>query len=283
MKENQMIELGKIQKLQVVRHSDFGVYLAASDNDTSEEVLLPRKQVQEGTQIGDQIEVFIYRDSEDRIIATIDRPYVTLGEVASLKVAEVTKIGAFLDWGLQKDLFLPFKQQVGKITKGDNCVVGVYIDKSDRLCATMKVYDLLSCDTPYQVNGKAEGIIYNIQEEFGAFVAVDGKYHGLIPVRELIGDYKVGDKVEVRIKKKRHDGKLELSLRKQLLQQIDVDAEKIMTMLNLCDGKVPFNDKSDPQIIKGELGMSKASFKRAIGKLLKQQVITITENGIVRK
>lgn len=278
-----MIELGKIQKLQVVRKSDFGVYLGLKENEDAGEVLLPRKQVPEDVELGDEIEVFIYKDSEDRIIATTQKPMLTIGEIAPLKVAEVTRIGAFLEWGLAKDLFLPFKQQVGKVTKGATCLVGIYVDKSDRLCATMKVYDLLSCQSPYHVNGRAEGIIYNITEEFGAFVAVEGKYHGLIPKKELLGEYKIGDRIEVRIQKIRPDGKLELSLRKQLAQQIEVDAQRIMTMLNLNNGQIPFTDKTNPDIIKRELEMSKASFKRAVGRLLKEGVIEIKAEGITRR
>lgn len=278
-----MIELGKIQKLKVERTSDFGVYLMSPEGDHTEVVLLPRKQVPPDVEIGDEIEVFVYKDSEDRIISTTQKPLLTIGQVANLKVAEITRIGAFLDWGLQKDLFLPFKQQVGKVAKGSTCLVGLYVDKSERLCATMKIYDLLSSQTPYCVNGRANGIIYNITDEFGAFVAVEGKYHGLIPKKEFIGEYKIGDQVEVRIQKIRADGKLELSLRKQLLQQIEVDAQKIMTMLNLNDGQIPFNDKSDAEIIKREMAMSKASFKRAVGKLLKEGAIEIIDNGIKRR
>lgn len=279
-----MIELGKIQKLTVVRKSDFGVYVNAPDGIVGEEILLPRKQVVEGTEIGDEVEAFVYRDSEDRMIATTDKPKVVIGEVAELKVVSLTRIGAFLDWGLQKDLFLPFKQQTRVLKEGDTCIVGVYVDKSERLCATMKVYDLLECQTPYSQNQKVTGVIYAIKEGMGAFVAVEGKYHGLIPEKELsFGQYGIGDKVETRVKRIKEDGKLELSLRKQAFQQMEDDATKIMKKLELSGGQLPLHDKSDPQTIKATFNMSKASFKRAVGRLLKEGAIEITDTGIKRR
>ncbi|MEG0013432.1 MAG: S1-like domain-containing RNA-binding protein [Cellulosilyticaceae bacterium] len=275
-----MIELGKIQTLEVTRRSDFGVYLNSKEDPDEDDILLPRKQVPEDIEIGSDIEVFVYRDSEDRLIATTQTPKLTIGKVASLTVVETTKIGAFLDWGLAKDLLLPFREQVGDVAKGSTCLVGIYIDKSDRICATMKIYDLLQCKAPYEVNQRAKGIIYNITEDNGAFVAVDNQYHGLIPVRELLGQYKTGDAVEVRVKSVRADGKLELSLRKQTFNQIEDDAQKIMAKLKANDGKLPVNDSSTPDRIKVELSMSKASFKRAVGRLMKQGAIKITDTGI---
>ncbi|MEG0502337.1 MAG: S1-like domain-containing RNA-binding protein [Cellulosilyticaceae bacterium] len=275
-----MIELGKIQTLEVTRRSDFGVYLNSKEDPDEDDILLPRKQVPEDIEIGSDIEVFVYRDSEDRLIATTQTPKLTIGKVASLTVVETTKIGAFLDWGLAKDLLLPFREQVGDVAKGSTCLVGIYIDKSDRICATMKIYDLLQCKAPYEVNQRAKGIIYNITEDNGAFVAVDNQYHGLIPVRELLGQYKTGDAVEVRVKSVRADGKLELSLRKQTFNQIEDDAQKIMAKLKANDGKLPVNDSSTPDRIKVELSMSKASFKRAVGRLMKKGAIKITDTGI---
>ena len=143
------MQLGKTQILTIVKQVDFGVYLA-EDTSKEERVLLPRKQVPEGVQTGDELEVFLYKDSQDRIIATTIEPKLKLGEVARLTVKEVAKIGAFLDWGLEKDLFLPFRQQTRKVQAGDNCLAALYIDKSERLCATMNVYDYLRTDSPYE-------------------------------------------------------------------------------------------------------------------------------------
>jgi len=275
-----MIELGKIQNLKVIRKTEIGVYLNAQDPRGEDDILLPKKQVPSDIQVGDEIEVFVYKDSEDRMISTVRTPKVILDGLAVLNVVEITKIGAFLDWGLEKDLFLPFKQQVGEVEKGSSYLVSVYIDKSDRLCATMKVYEWLSSESPYKENNMAEGTIYRINEDYGAFVAVDNKYHGLIPNKELFGTYKVGDTVEVRIKKLRPDGKLELSLRKQAFFQMEDDAQKIISKLELNGGALLLSDKSSPERIKADLDMSKAAFKRAIGKLLKEGTIKITDEGI---
>ncbi|MEG1416518.1 MAG: S1-like domain-containing RNA-binding protein, partial [Clostridium sp.] len=215
-----MIKLGEIQTLKVIREADFGVFLGCEDED--EVVLLPKKQVPRGTNIGDDIEVFVYKDSEDRDIATTRTPKIVIGDLAVLKVVDYTKIGAFLDWGLEKDLFLPFKQQVDSIAVGSSYLVGLYVDKQGRLCATMKVYDLLSCESPYKDNDMVKGTVIKLST-IGAFVAVDNKYQGLILNKELFGTPKVGDEVEVRIKKVREDGKLELSLRMPTKKQIEVD------------------------------------------------------------
>ncbi|MDF2615000.1 MAG: hypothetical protein K0S71_2786 [Clostridia bacterium] len=276
-----MIALGKIQKLKVIRKTEIGVYLNSEDTRGEDDILLPKSQVPPDTEIGHEIEVFVYKDSEDRIIATVKKPKVTIDSLAVLSVVEITRIGAFLDWGLEKDLFLPFKQQVGEVVKGKSYLVGVYIDKSNRLCATMKVYDFLSSESPYKENNKVQGTIYRITEDYGAFVAVDNKYHGLISNKEIYGNYKVGDTVEVRIKKIRPDGKLELSLRKQAFYQIEDDAQKIMNKLKSNDGKLLLNDKSSPEKIKTEFNMSKAAFKRAVGRLMKEGAVQVTDEAIM--
>ena len=170
-----MIELGKIQELVVVREKSFGVFLSETDDGESA-VLLPGKQVPEGTRIGDRLTVFIYRDSSDRLIATIHRPILTLGEVGVLTVKEVGKIGAFLDMGLEKDLLLPFKEQNHPVRPGEQCLVAVYRDKSNRLAATMNVYRYMSSDSPYQKDDRVTGTVYEINERLGAFVAVEKRY-----------------------------------------------------------------------------------------------------------
>lgn len=275
-----MIQLGRIQKLEAVRQSDFGMYLGFQGESDDDAILLPRKQVPEGTVLGDQVEVFVYKDTEDRLIATTIMPKVTVDQIASLEVVETTKIGAFLDWGLQKDLLLPFKQQLVEVQKGDQCLVTVYVDKSERLCATMKIYNALSVTAPYSQNEKVTGVVYSIKPELGVFVAVDHKYHGLIPRQEVFGTYKVGDQIEARVKKIREDGKLELSVRKQAYQQMEDDAKRILTKLDEEGKKLALNDSSEPAQIKRELNMSKGAFKRAVGRLLKEGAIKITDTGI---
>lgn len=270
------MELGKKQMLTVVKVVDFGVYLG----DDREKVLLPKKQVPAGIEPGDPIEVFLYKDSSDRLIATVNEPKLTLGESAILKVAQVGKFGAFLDWGLEKDLFLPFKEQTYKVKPGDECLVGLYIDKSQRLCATMKVYEYLSSDSPYQKDDQVEGIVYEVSDNFGAFVAVDGKYSALVPKREAPKSLRPGMKIHARVTEVKPDGKLNLSVREKAFIQMDVDAEKILKDMNSRGGRYPFTDKADAETIKRETGLSRNAFKRAVGRLLKAGKIEITPDGI---
>ncbi|MCI9657545.1 MAG: S1 RNA-binding domain-containing protein [Lachnospiraceae bacterium] len=273
------MQLGKTQILTIVKQVDFGVYLA-EDTSKEERVLLPRKQVPEGVQTGDELEVFLYKDSQDRIIATTIEPKLKLGEVARLTVKEVAKIGAFLDWGLEKDLFLPFRQQTRKVQAGDNCLAALYIDKSERLCATMNVYDYLRTDSPYEKEDHVTGTIYQISENFGAFVAVDDCYSGLIPSREFFGQLSVGDQITARVTAVKPDGKLDLSIREKSYLQLNADAEAVMKVIEEFDGVLPFTDKASPEVIKREFSLSKNAFKRAVGHLLKEERIEITEKSI---
>lgn len=276
-----MIRLGEIQTLQVVEKVEFGVYLGDGDN-REDKVLLPRKQVPEDVQTGDKVEVFVYRDSKDRLIATTNMPRLTLGGVARLKVAQVGKIGAFLDWGLEKDLLLPFKEQTKKVSAGEECLAALYIDKSNRLCATMNVYPYLSMDSPYEKDDRVTGTVYEISQNFGAFVAVDDRYSALIPKRELYGAVEVGDTVNARVTEVKEDGKLNLSIREKAYLQIGQDAERILEIIDSFDGVLPFTDKASPEVIRRETQMSKNEFKRAVGHLLKAGRITITERAIRR-
>lgn len=276
-----MIELGRIQTLVVQREKDFGIYLGESADD-KHSVLLPKKQVPEGTGVGAELEVFVYKDSEDRLIATTGRPRLQVGEVAVLTVKDVAKIGAFLDMGLEKDLLLPFKEQNHKVRQGEQCLVALYIDKSKRLAATMNVYSYMSAESPYQKDDMVKGTVYEINEELGAFVAVDNQFFGLIPKKELYGDIRLGDTVEARVVKVRDDGKLDLSPRQKAYMQMDADAELVMKVIEEFDGVLPFNDKARPETIMREFKMSKNAFKRAVGKLLKENKIRITEKTIER-
>lgn len=270
--------LGKKRTLMVVKKVDFGVYLGTNE----ERVLLPKKQVPRDIEIGDPVEVFLYKDSSDRLIATTNTPKITLDELAVLEVADTAKIGAFLNWGLEKDLLLPFKEQTSKVKKGDKVLVALYIDKSGRLCATMKVYPKLRTDHSYQKDDQVQGIIYDKSDNFGMFVAVDNCYSALIPKREAFGDLKVGDVVEARVAKVREDGKMDLSIRKKAFMQIDDDATVILRRMEEYGGKLPFTDKADPEVIAKEFGLSKNAFKRAVGRLLKEKRIKIAEKNIVR-
>lgn len=268
--------LGKKQRLMAVKKVEFGMYLGNKD----ERVLLPAKQVPEDLELGDPVEVFLYKDSSDRLIATTQEPKIMLGEVKALKVADTAKIGAFLDWGLPKDLLLPFKEQTAKVQKGDEVLAALYIDKSGRLCATMKVYDLLRTDSPYQKDDHVEGIVYETSDRFGVFVAVDDCYSALIPKREAFGDLKVGTRIQARVVQVREDGKLTLSVREKAYLQMDADAEMILNRIVEYGGSLPFTDKADPELIRKEFGLSKNAFKRGVGRLLKAQKVQITEKNI---
>ncbi len=270
------MRLGQTQVLTIVKKVDFGVYLGSDE----ERVLLPKKQVPAGVEPGDPVEVFLYKDSEDRLIATTNIPMLEVGKLAVLEVADTNRFGAFLNWGLEKDLFLPFKQQTMKVKKGDRCLVSLYIDKSQRLCATMKVYDLLKTDSPYQKDDMVEGIVYDMSDEFGVFVAVDNVYSALIPKKEVYGSWKVGQVVKARVAEVKADGKLDLSVRDKIPMQMNKDAEMIWERLQVCGGQLPFNDKADPQVIQKEFNLSKNAFKRAVGRLLKEDKIVIGEKNI---
>ncbi|MCI8372491.1 MAG: RNA-binding protein [Lachnospiraceae bacterium] len=277
-----MIELGRKQTLIVAKQVDFGVYLYDGENK-EDTVLLPLKQVPEGTKPGDSLEVFLYRDSKDRLIATTNEPYLELGGLAVLKVAETTKIGAFLDWGLEKDLLLPFKKQTSRVREGEECLVTLYVDKSGRLCADMNVYEVLRKDAPYEEGEHVTGRIYESSDNFGMFVAVDDQYSALIPKRDCQGDLKVGDIIQARITRIHPDGRMDLSVREKAYLQIETDARMILEVLDEFSGVLPFNDKASPEVIKREFGLSKAAFKRAVGRLLKEGAIEITPTAIKKR
>ena len=283
-----MIRLGEVQELVIVKKVDFGVYVApeALKDDAvalqENKVLLPAKYVPEGKKTGDKVEVFVYRDSKDRLIATSLQPKLVMGQVARLRVAQVGKFGAFLDWGLEKDLMLPFKQQKKRVSEGEDVLVSLYIDKSNRLCATMNVYEYLKKESPYGKEDTVSGIIYEISKNFGAFVAVDYKYSALIPAKEFHGEYQIGEEVEARVTAVKADGKLDLSIRQKAHLQMDQDAEYVMQVIDEFDGVLPFNDKVSPEVIQREFQMSKNAFKRAVGKLYKEGKIEITENRILK-
>ena len=274
-----MFHLGESQELYVVKEVGFGIYLGEEENAT-EKVLLPKKEVPEGIKAGDTLEVFLYKDSQDRLIATTRTPKVRLGETAVLRVADTGKIGAFLDWGLEKDLFLPYKEQTKRVQPGEECLAALYIDKSSRLCATMKVYEYLKKDSPYQRDDKVTGRIYEISENFGVFIAVDDMYSALLPHKEVFETYRINQPVYARVAQVLEDGRLTLSVRKKIPEQMNEDAEVIYDCLETAGGFLPYHDKSDPEVIKREFHMSKNAFKRAIGHLQKAGRIKIESNGI---
>ena len=276
----QKIELGKYQELIVTKKTDFGVFLNTPTGEDSQKILLPKAQVPAGTDLKDVLKVFVYKDSEDRPIATTLEPDLTLGNVARLYVTQVTTIGAFLEWGLAKDLFLPFKEQLYKVQEGDAVLVTLYIDKSERLCASMHVYDALRNDSNYQKDDEVSGRVYEISENFGVFVAVDDMYSALLPKKEVFETYRINQPIYARVAQVMEDGRLTLSVKKKIPEQMNEDADFIYRCLEQEGGFLPFHDKSAPEAIKNRFHMSKNAFKRGIGHLMKKGLITIANDGI---
>ena len=276
------MKLGEYQELYYKKKVDFGVYLAETKTDDAQ-VLLPMKQVPENARMGEKIRVFLYKDSRDRLIATTNDPKLTLGGYAPLVVREVGKIGAFLDWGLEKDLFLPYKEMVGRVEQGDEVLVTLYIDKSSRLCASMRgLYDLLDKDSPYHKGDTVTGRVYEFSDNFGTFVAVDDRYSARIANSEDHSFLRVGDVIEAKVLGVKPDGKLDLTMREKAYIQMDADAVKLMELIDSYAGVLPFTEKASPEVIKRETGLSKAAFKRAVGRLYKERKI-ILEGGKIRR
>ena len=276
------MRLGEYQELEYIKRVDFGIYLAESQR-AEERVLLPAKQVPEGIKLGDRVRVFLYKDSRDRLIATINEPKLSMGEIRPLEVKECGKIGAFLDWGLEKDLFLPYKEMTMKVKAGDEVLVTLYIDKSSRLCASMRgLYDLLSKESPYKKDDMVSGRVYEFSDNFGCFVAVDDKYSARIPRHEDTSFLRVGDVIDAKVTAVKEDGKLNLTLREKAYIQMDSDSEKIMELLDSYAGVLPFSEKASPEVIKRETGLSKNAFKRAVGHLYKERKIDLTDGKIRR-
>ena len=279
-----MLEIGKRQLLTIVKKVDFGVYLAKEQEaDPEEKVLLPRKEVPENVQPGDEIEVFLYRDSKDRMIATVRQPKLSLGEVAVLRVKENGKIGAFLDWGLEKDLLMPYKEQTTHVSEGSEYLVALYIDKSGRLAATMRINKYLEKSETLVKDSAVTGTIIGITPDYRAYVAVEDKYDAFIPMSEVFEPLSVGEVIHGRVSRVREDGKLVISLKQKAYIQMDEDSVQIYDAIVKKGGSLGFTDKADPEIIKKHFNMSKNAFKRAVGRLLKEGKIEITQDSIVLK
>lgn len=272
-----MLEVGRFYDLKIVKTVDFGVYLSESEND-EQKVLLPKKEVPEGCNKGDVLNVFIYRDSDDRLIATAKKPLIDMENLAALEVKDVSKIGAFLDWGLDKDLLLPYKEQIRTVHIGDKFLVALYTDKSDRLCATMKINKYLSENSPYKKDDKVTGTVINVNPEMGAYIAVDNKYYGMLNKNEIHERLESGSVVEARVASVRSDGKLNLSLREKAYIQMDSDVITIKKVMQEFGGELPFDDKVDPATIEKYFKMSKNAFKRAIGRMMKNGIV-LKEDG----
>jgi len=274
-----MVEIGKLNKMKVVKAVDFGLYL---DGGVLGEILLPVRYVPKDCIVGDEIEVFIYRDSEDRVIATTEKPYAMLGEFACLKVVSVTSNGAFLDWGLPKDLLVPFAEQKPKMEEDKRYVVGIYLDEgSDRIVASARLNDLLydESEDDFEV-GEAVDLFVANKSELGYKLIVNNSHWGLLHHQEVVRDLKRGEKLKGFIKHIREDGKIDICLHQLPSEKSDEISDMIMKLLRKEAGFIAVTDKSSPEEIKALFGVSKAKFKKAVGSLYKKKLIKLEDDGI---
>ncbi|MBR8700356.1 Conserved virulence factor B [Fusobacterium sp. DD29] len=279
-----MIKIGKRQKLKINNFASVGAYLDAETGDSKDNILLPNNELEDrDLKEGDEVEVLVYMDSEDRPVATFRKTEALVGTLAKLEVTDIhPTLGAFMDWGLTKDLLLPKRQQEAEVEIGKKYLVGIYEDSKGRLSATMKIYKFLLPSTSMKKNDVVTGTVYRINPEIGVFVAVEDRYFGLIPKNEYFKEYKVGDEIEARVIRVREDGKLDLSPRELAYLQADKDAELILEKMRLLKDSFRFNDKTSSEQIVDYFNMSKKAFKRAIGNLLKHKKIEKTEDGYFR-
>ncbi len=257
-----------------------GAYLDPGTEVRKDQVLLPGKEIPRGAKEGDSLNVFIYRDSEDRLIATTREPMAQIGQLAYLSVTAKTEFGAFLDFGLERGLFLPFSEQRYTLKIGKSYLVYLYLDKSERISCTTDVYKHLSSNSSFQKNDKVKGTVYLVKPEIGVFVAVEDKYQALIPFKECSSDIENGDRIEARVMRIREDGKLDLSLRELSHKQMGTDAEILLKKMGKNNGYLPLSENASPEEISNMFKMSKAAFKRAIGSLLKAKKVMKTDKGL---
>jgi hypothetical protein len=273
-----MVRIGKKSVLEVVKFTEQGAYL---DGGPYGEILLPRRYVSDSLSEEDEIEVFISFDSEDRLVATTDFPTIMVDEFGALNVIDVNRFGAFLDWGLPKDLFVPFAEQAVRMEKGQKYVVRAFVDpKSGRILASSKFNKFLSKEeSDLQIGDKVE-LLITTATDLGFKAIINNTYSGLLFHNELFKPIEIGDRMPGYVKNIRPDGKIDLSLEKQGYQRIDPVADSIMEKLKQSGGVLNLSDKSDPEQIKHELGISKKAFKQAIGTLYKKKLIVIEAETI---
>lgn len=273
-----MIQIGKYNTLEIIREAEQGIYLADTDGN---EILLPNRYVPKTFKIWDQIEVFVYLDNEERPVAVTDRPYITLGEFAMLRCNQVNEHGAFLDWGMLKELFCPFKEQAYKMTAGNWYLVYCYLDeKSGRLAASSKTNRFLDNTTLTVEPFQEVEIIISHPSDMGMNVIVNNKHSGLIFKNDIHKELSVGDRMKGIVKNIRPDNKIDISLESIGYRKIEPNANIVLNALKANNGYLNLNDKSDPEAIKTALQMSKKTFKKAVGNLYKQRLIDIKKDGI---
>lgn len=270
------MNVGTYQTLEVDRITNPGAFLTDGETD----VLLPTKYIPSGTREGDELNVFVYRDSEDRIICTTQKPYAKVNEFAYLKVKDESTVGAFLDWGIDKDLLIPFREQNNKLRRGQWCLVYLFLDeKTDRLAATAKVVKYFQREITVEEGEEVDLLIANTTD-LGVNVVINNSHRGLIYDSELFHDVLEGDRIKGYVKAIREDGKIDVSLRKEGLENLEMGAQQILNELEKNDGRLLLHDKSDPDDIQATLQMSKKNFKRSVGILYKKKLINLIDGGI---
>ena len=277
------IELGKYNQLEVVKEVDFGLYLDGGDDG---EILLPSRYVPEGTKVGDMLNVFIYLDNEERLVATTLDPYAQVGQFAYLEVAWVNQYGAFLNWGLMKDLFVPFREQKLKMQVGRKYIVHVHLDEeSYRIMASAKVEHFLSDEKPEYNAGEEVDILIWQRTDLGYKAIIDNKFSGLLYENEIFQPISVGMQMKAFIKQVREDGKIDLELQQGGMKKVKDFSDTSLAYIKEQRGFIRFTDKSDAEQIYNTFGVSKKTFKKAVGDLYKQRLIVLEPNGIylVRK
>ncbi|MDP4146290.1 MAG: S1-like domain-containing RNA-binding protein [Bacillota bacterium] len=275
-----MINIGKFNNLRIARQSDFGYYLDAETGNTSDDILLPlNSALEKELKIEDRVDAFIYRDSKDRLIATLKTPYAQVGDIAYLRVAEITKIGAFIDIGLERDILVPIKEQNYLLENDQKYLFYIYVDKTGRLAATTYIDEYLENTEDYRVGDDVEGIAYGFQTNGSVMVAVEYKYRGVILKHEYFSRIKPGDFIQLRVKKHYEDGKMSLTPRKAPKDERLELQDTILDYLKANNGFMPYNDKSSPEDIKRVFHQSKNYFKNALGGLMRQGLIDQDENG----
>lgn len=272
-----MVEIGNYNELEVAKFVDFGLYLDSEDG----EILLPLKWIPEGVELGDKLNVFIYRDSEDRMIATTLKPKATVGQFAALEVKEANQLGAFMDWGLEKDLFVPFHNQRYPMEVGQKYVVYIYLDdSSDRIAGSAKLNKYLKPADENLTEGQKVNLLVANTSDLGYNVIIDHKYSGILYHNEVFKKLETGDEVVGYIKKIRDDGKIDVSLQQTGFAEVQDASEEVYQKLKASGGTLNLSDKSDPQEIYETLGMSKKTFKKAIGTLYKEGKINLEPTRI---
>lgn len=275
-----LIQIGDFNKLKIIRQTDFGYFLDAGTGNSKDDILLPNNStLGNELNVDDEVDVFIYRDSKDRLIATLEKPLAKVSDLAYLKVVATTKIGSFIDFGLDKDILVPLKERLYGLSDGKFYLFYIYLDKTGRIAATTNIDRYLDITDKYKVGDTVKGTVYGFQTNKSVMIAVDNMYRGVILNNEYFNDVHHGDVLELTVNKIYEDGKLGLSTRKSAKTEVTELQEKILAYLKEHDGFMAFNDKTSPEKIYEAFHISKNYFKQALGGLMKKNLIEQNENG----